>query len=210
MIRIIVLFLTVIMSPVFASELSTSNIFLDIEVIYNEEIERAMKYAPAGKTKTQLQLEAQKKSNAVFQKAALIYKIPVYRLKLTWNLLRDPAVGEASDCAEPPYFISINEILFLHNFDETINETISHEVAHVITCLIHPEVAEQDDFDVHGSKWLTVAKSLGSDGEKYHELYTTPIVIYMVRVELLRATDQKEKDKLQDELDGLIERLENE
>jgi len=205
--QIIVLFLTVIMSPVFASEPSISNVILDIEVIYNEEIERAMKYAPTGKTKTQLRLEAQKKSNAVFQKAALIYKIPVLRLKLDWGLLRDSAGGEAGVCFDDP-FISMNEILFLHNFDDALNENIPHEVAHVVTCLIHPEVAEQKNFDVHGLEWQAIAKSLGSNGEKYHKLDTTPTAIYMVRVELLDATDQEEIDQLQDELDELIKRLE--
>lgn len=205
--RIIILFLSVLASPVFASEPFTSTINLAVEVVYYQEVERAMKYVPTGKTKSQLQRAAQNKSNQLFREAARLYKIPVFRIKIAWGLLRDVSAGQASSCSEPLYFISMNEILFLYNFDASINEHIPHEVAHIVTCFVHPEISKTENFNSHGSEWQAIAKSLGSTGKQYHQLDTTPLAIYFVRLELLDATDQEKINSLQHELNNLINLL---
>jgi predicted SprT family Zn-dependent metalloprotease len=195
--RIIILFLITLASPTFAGEV--------IEAIYQEEVERAIKYAPPGITPTQMRLAAQERTNELFKKAAELYKLPIFQVTLTWGLLRDDVAGETSRCSELPYFLSLNEILFFHNFEEAISDYISHEVAHITTCFVHPKISKEEDFNAHGPEWQTIAKSLGSDGEQYHTLDTTPTGIYYIRLELLEATDQEQIDKLQYEMNILID-----
>lgn len=207
--RIILLLLTVFATPVFADEPITRTINLGIEIIYHQEVERAMKRAPTGKTASQLRQAAQVRSNELFLKATRLYKIQIRGPKLMWGLLRSGVAGETTMCTHSTYYISLNEILFFRNFDAAINDYIPHEVAHIVACFVHPEITKEDDFDVHGPEWQAIAKSLGSKGEKYHELDTTPTALYYIRTELLEATDQDKIDSLQKELDEMIEYMEN-
>ncbi len=178
-----------------------------IETIYQEEVERAIKYAPPGITPTQMRLAAQKRTNELFQKAAKLYELPIFQITLTWGLLRNGAAGETSRCSELSYFLSINEILFFHHFDEAINEYLPHEVAHIMTCFVHPKISKEEDFNAHGPEWQAIAKSLGSNGEEFHANATTSVAIYYIRLELLETTDQEQVDKLQHEMNILIDFL---
>ena len=76
-----------------------------------------------------------------------------------------------------------------------------------MACFVHPKISKEEDFDAHGPEWQAIAKSLGSDGEQYHELDTTPATIYYIRLELLEATNQEQVDKLQHEMNILIDFL---
>ena len=98
-VRIIILFLITLASPTFAGEV--------IEAIYQEEVERAVKYAPPGMTPTQMRLAAQKRTNELFKKAAELYELPIFQITITWGLLRNDAAGETSWCDELSYFLSL-------------------------------------------------------------------------------------------------------
>jgi len=160
-----------------------------IEEAYQEEVDRAMKFAPEGKSIYQLRGDAQMRAQELFKKAAELYDIPEYEISgLRWDL-RDDRAGAATQCVDgPPYVISMNEILFLRNYDEMIKQTIVHEVAHIVTCLRHPELGRSAEYLPHGSEWQAIIQDLGGLPDQFHNMDTRPLVLYHLRVDVILLT----------------------
>ena len=161
----------------------------EIQRIYQEEVDRAFKLAPEDKSIFQLRGDANTRAEELFKKAAELYDIPEYDIgALLWDL-RDDRAGAATACRDgPPYEITMNEILFLRNYDDMMHQTIAHEVAHVVTCLRYPELTASADFQAHGPSWQAIIHDLGGQVSQFHNLDITPINLYHLRVDVALLT----------------------
>lgn len=68
------------------------------------------------------------------------------------------------------YWIDINPILLNENPDFVINDTVPHEMAHLISYLVYGNKAKG-----HGYYWKYVAQLLGVDTERQHDLDVSTI-----------------------------------
>ena len=90
--------------------------------------------------------------------------------------------------------MSLNEILFLRNYEEFIHMIIPHEVAHIVSCLqggFEIEEGESDTDAAHGEEWRQVMLDIGfKEPEKYvtHHLDMAPVHEY--DLDLARRLDE--------------------
>tara|TARA_R110000851_G_scaffold218427_4_gene371351 strand:+ start:1071 stop:1646 length:576 start_codon:yes stop_codon:yes gene_type:complete len=59
--------------------------------------------------------------------------------------------------------LELNTVGFESDFDQMMDDTIPHEIAHVVEAFIHGESS-------HGPRWNRIAKQLGCSGERCHEM----------------------------------------
>ena len=163
-----------------------------IDEAYDEAIDESLTHAPDGLTIYQLRGNAQKEAQRVLDKITDKRGLPRYELNTIRfaGSLRDGAAGTASNCEndfgvrETSFTISLNEILFLRNYEEFINVIIPHEVAHVTTCLsggFEWEPGETQHQAAHGEEWFQVMKEIGFlEPEKFvtHDLDMTAVYLY--------------------------------
>jgi len=78
--------------------------------------------------------------------------------------------------ASPLMVIAINMILFRDNVKHILNDTIPHEIGHLV---------QFDRFDNrgshvqgHGAEWQAIMKKFGKDPHKYHNMDTTEAVAH--------------------------------
>lgn len=168
-----------------------------IETSYDEAIEQSLPHAPKEFSRWQLRGNAQTIAQAAMDKLTEKHNLPRHELPtIQWaGVLQNPtAAGEARNCyingrgsnKHFPYRgqITLNEILFLRNYEEFVYIIIPHEVAHVFTCLQGGFVYDGDETDwqaEHGPEWEQAMKDLGFvDPTKFahHQLDLHPIMIY--------------------------------
>ena len=160
---------------------------------YDQAINESLVYAPDGISKFQLRGNAQTEAQRLLDKITDERSLPRYELNTLRfrGTLRDGAAGTASECedvskgSEASYTISLNEILFLRNYEDFIHIIIPHEVAHVMVCLSGGyEWNEKDESHhraAHGEEWFQVMKELGfPEPQKYvtHDLDMLPVYLY--------------------------------
>ena len=162
-----------------------------VALIYDEEVSRAHRVNNHTQSIYQLRGEAQKRAQELFEQAASIHNIPVYELPaIRWNL-RDNRAGAATRCTDADdgvYHIALNELLFLYNYAEFMQQTIPHEVAHIIQCLKYPREYFDASYDAHGEEWAQAMVSFGNSPDIYHTMDTTPIAVYNMRVDVFLMT----------------------
>ena len=164
---------------------------------YEESIQESLEHAPKEFTRWQLRGNAQIAAQELLDRLTEKYKLPRHELPtIRWaGLLGNPdAAGEARNCyvdgrGTPKHFpyrgqITLNEILFLRNYEEYMHIIIPHEVAHVFTCLHGGFVYDSDETDwqaEHGPEWERAMRDLGFiDPTKFktHELDMHPVISY--------------------------------
>lgn len=81
--------------------------------------------------------------------------------------------------------IDINPVLLVENFDDMLNDTVPHELAHLITDTVYPEAHESGPMvrtrrgwkrgkrSVHGAEWQSVMRVLGVNPSRTHNYDTT-------------------------------------
>ena len=164
-----------------------------MEDAYDEAINESLVQAPEGLSIYQLRGNAQKEAQRLLDKITDERDLPRYELNTIRfrGTLRDGAAGTASNCededgvVETSFTISLNEILFLRNYEDFIHIIIPHEVAHVVTCLSGGfdwnEKEESMHRAAHGEEWFQVMKELGfPEPQKYvtHDLDMLPVYLY--------------------------------
>lgn len=85
--------------------------------------------------------------------------------------LRGKAAGMAgykSRFGERHYFLRFNVEAMRLDWDGFVNDTIPHEIAHII-CFMCPEMGKN-----HDAGWQNVCIALGGSGKLYHSLKLTP------------------------------------
>ncbi len=179
------------------------------QTAYDEAIEKSLEFAPEGHTLYQLRGFAQTQAQQLLDQLTDHYFLPRHELNSIRfvPVLRDGAAGTASPCTteegtpSPTYTISLNEILFLRNYEEFMEEIIPHEVAHVITCLNgEMEFEPGEDFwsAVHGEEWIEAMLVLGflnPEKMRTHNLDDKPVHEFQRNyVEILTATMEDAKN----------------
>lgn len=66
------------------------------------------------------------------------------------------------------YELRINAEALLRYPDDTLNETVPHELAHIVAYEVHGKV------HAHGPEWQRIARHLGASGDRCHSLKLTP------------------------------------
>lgn len=82
--------------------------------------------------------------------------------------LTGKTAGHAKRKWNGPMLINLNTSLIETNFDEILNNTLPHEVAHLVTFVNHPGVK------VHGPEWKYYCILLGGDGNRCHNMDVKP------------------------------------
>ena len=97
-------------------------------------------------------------------------KLPI-PVPLTFDLHNElpKAAGRASGLMT----VEINMILFEDNVSHILNETIPHEIGH----LVQYDKFKGVDIQGHGAEWREIMKRLGKVAHKYHTLDVTRAVV---------------------------------
>lgn len=72
--------------------------------------------------------------------------------------------------------IDINPILLVENFDDMLDDTVPHEMAHLITDMVYPHAHKRtfgQKRSPHGSEWQSVMRVLGVEPSRTHNYDTT-------------------------------------
>jgi len=163
-----------------------------LTVTREETIEEAMQYAPEGKTIYQLRGDAQKAAQDSLDRLTKLHNLPRYELTaIRFGLVLHNDVAAAVPPCEDEYgnpvenfYINVNEILFLRNYEEFIHMWIPHEVAHIFSCLNGGYTWDSNETRweaEHGQEWEQAMKDLGfinPAGLKTHEMDMTPVYNY--------------------------------
>lgn len=159
---------------------------------YDEAVNESLTYAPSGFSIYQLRGNAQKEAQRLLNKLTDNRGLPRYELNTIRFIgtLRDSAAGTATRCKndfgelEMSLTISLNEILFLRNYENFIHIIVPHEVAHVITCLsggYERKEGETLQQASHNKEWFQAMREIGfPEPGKYitHNLDLTPVYLY--------------------------------
>lgn len=161
-------------------------------------IQTALEVAPQGKSIYQLRGDAQTEAQRLLDKLTDKYEMPRYQLSgIRFRpSLRDSAAGTATGCEveDGIYIMTLNEILFLRNYEEFMHMIIPHEVAHIVTCLQGGFEIEEDESPskaAHGEEWRQVMLDIGFlKPEEYitHHLDMTAVIMY--DLDLARRLDE--------------------
>lgn len=78
-------------------------------------------------------------------------------------------------------FININSVLLVENVDEMINDTVGHEVAHMIDYWVNGVnfywKGRRRCQDQHGENWKSIMRLLGQDPSRCHNMDTSNAVV---------------------------------
>lgn len=130
-------------------------------------------------TESELKQAAQRCANVYAklanQKFGCSIPIPV---PINFNLCdTDP---KASGMAYRTIQIGVNMILFEDNLKEILNDTIPHEIAHLVQFLLFDEKGKV--VQGHGAEWQEIMKKLGKQPSKYHKLDVSKAIKHYKKV----------------------------
>ena len=152
--------------------------------IYIEEVARAQKVGPKNFSLYQLRGNAQQRAQDVLDQATTLYNLPRHELStIRWSL-KDHRAGAVSGCSARPIMF-LNEILYIRNYDRFMNQTIPHEVAHIVACMLDPKRYDKKGYNPHDILWAEVMDTLGLAPTELHDMDVTPIDLYNSRVEAM-------------------------
>src|SRR3546814_372024 len=66
------------------------------------------------------------------------------------------------------YHVQLNSVLYQENIQDFLEDTIPHEVAHLITYVLHGREAK-----AHGNEWQSIMRALGVRPDRCHSYDTT-------------------------------------
>lgn len=98
----------------------------------------------------------------IFAKAQELYGVDLSRVGVRFDL-RGRAAGQACRRGNEYYIRFNRDMLTREAFDHVYNDTVPHEIAHIV-CLMNPKLGR-----MHDAGWARVCKQLGGSGERYHE-----------------------------------------
>lgn len=96
--------------------------------------------------------------------------------------LRGTTAGRAYDAK---WLIKLNAVLLMENVDEMVNDTVPHELAHLLDGKLHPETrnsrvsvtrtgqVRRTKRSLHGPTWKSIMRVLGVNPERTHSMDTT-------------------------------------
>ena len=99
---------------------------------------------------------------ACLEKADEMYGLDLVAWTEITTNLKGRNAGEAARCASGRYVVRINRQYIDDNFDYIVNDTIPHEIAHLV-CFANPKLGSK-----HDNGWKTVCRSLGGSGTRCH------------------------------------------
>lgn len=108
------------------------------------------------------------KCKEVFAKAADLYALDLSIVSIDCSL-RGRVAGKAGyqqsrATGARTYFLKFNADLIDRELDNMLNDTVPHEIAHIV-CYMKPELGSGHDYG-----WKRVCKALGGSGETKHSL----------------------------------------
>lgn len=112
-------------------------------VAYQQEVSKALRYAPHQDLEG-LRNHALVYMRSLLERAQKHYKLFPRKLEgVIWTYLLVSNSAEAVPNCNWPFYITVNEIMFLHNHSTYMRYTLPHEVAHLISCQVtgDPDVA---------------------------------------------------------------------
>lgn len=159
---------------------------------YDKALNDALPFAPSGYTIYQLRGNAQKEAQQLLDGLTYRYNLPRYELTgivFTGDLgfgraAYVPSCVSEFGRVETNHVISINEILFLRNYEDFLYIYIPHEIAHIVTCLrggFPIERGETLHDAAHSEEWIQVMKDLGfiePENHIFHSLNMGPVYEY--------------------------------
>ena len=167
---------------------------LSLQQAYDDAITKSLAFAPTGRTIFLLRGDAQTKAQEVLDQMTEFYELPRYELPTIRfrPVLHSKAAGTASNCEDAiidgSYEISLNEILFLRNYDAFMKWVIPHEVAHIVTCMLggfDQTVDEPLQQAAHGEEWLQVMRDMGFEHPeqlRWHNFDMSPVAEYRTEI----------------------------
>lgn len=156
-----------------------------IHEAYIEEIARAQERAP-DRSLLRLRGDAQTRAQDIMDQLTDLYDLPRYELPtIRWSL-RDYRAGAVTPCTDPePKIMILNEILYLRNYNRFMEQTIPHEVAHIVACMLAPENYTDPETNPHDQKWAEVMSVMGRPPAEFHTMDVTAIDLYNKRVDVI-------------------------
>jgi predicted SprT family Zn-dependent metalloprotease len=100
-----------------------------------------------------------------FAKAAALYGLDLSKVSIRFDLKGRAAgmAGARGNIFARTYFMRFNrDMLTREAFDHVLNETVPHEVAHIV-CFMNPKLGSN-----HNAGWARVCRQLGGTGETRH------------------------------------------
>ena len=109
------------------------------------------------------------KHNSVCRLAERVYGVDLSKVNVTFDLKGKSAgrAGVRGNFFDRKYYIQYNPQAMQHDSNHGINNTIPHEIAHIV-CFMNPKLGRNHDFG-----WKTVCERLGGNGERCHDLTLT-------------------------------------
>ena len=101
------------------------------------------------------------KCKAIFAKATELYGLNFDNVGIRFDL-KGRAAGMACRRGGHMYMRFNRDMLTRDAFDHVINDTVPHEIAHII-CFMNPQLGRN-----HDSGWTRVCRTLGGNGERCH------------------------------------------
>lgn len=98
------------------------------------------------------------------QKAALIYDLDMSEVQIKVNIRSDSKCAGKAEYADGIYSVRFHKQAVKNHYNEMVNETIPHEVAHIV-CMMKPQLGCNHDFG-----WKAVCQALGGIGDQYHTM----------------------------------------
>ena len=80
--------------------------------------------------------------------------------------------GYKTIAGERHYHLKFNSEAITNNWDEMVDDTIPHEIAHII-CQMRPNLGSN-----HNAGWKRVCRALGGDDSRTHDMVLTPAVVH--------------------------------
>jgi predicted SprT family Zn-dependent metalloprotease len=97
----------------------------------------------------------------IFAKAQELYGVDLSRVSVRFDL-RGRAAGQACRRGHEYYIRFNRDMLTREAFDHVYNDTVPHEIAHIV-CFMNPKLGR-----MHDAGWARVCKQLGGTGERCH------------------------------------------
>lgn len=100
-----------------------------------------------------------------------------YKITIPFPTVRYDLRGTTAGMAYySQWMVKFNAILLIENFEEFLEDTVPHEIAHLITEKVYPEAHRRawgGKSSPHGDQWKSVMRVLGADPSRCHSYDVT-------------------------------------
>lgn len=113
--------------------------------------------------------------------------IPV-PVPMEWDL--EDKSPKSAGRAHGTMLVEINMILYRDNVEEILNDTIPHEIGHLVQFKVFHQAEFAKRTQGHGAEWQEAMRQMGKDPHKYHNFDVTKAVAHYKS----RKKTRKKKD----------------